>query len=86
MTRVTFNLTDESKLTAILEWLQKQPMVFDIRTAPKKLTRKQLKMRDDLAEALAWAEKHSRGEVKGGKDTYQLMAELEVLSQKHHDQ
>lgn len=92
MTQVTFNLTDESKLTAILEWLQKQPMVFDIRTAPKKLepkgapmqakkpalTPKQKRMAEDLQEALQDVELHQQGKKKL-KTAEELIAEIQAL-------
>ena len=80
MTQITFTLKDESKLMLILDWLKNLDAVRDIVTTPVQLSRKQLEMKNDLAESLEWVEQVQRGEVEANKDAYQLLAELESMS------
>ena len=80
MTQITFTLKDESKLMLILDWLKDLDAVRDIVTTPVQLSRKQLEMKNDLAESLEWVEQVQRGEVEANKDAYQLLAELESMS------
>ena len=79
MTKVSFQLTDDSKLPVILNWLSNLGIAEDIKTETLSLTPKQLQMKQDLQEALDWVESHQRGEVKGNS-AYDLLKELEGIS------
>ncbi len=78
MTKVSFQLTDDSKLPVILNWLSNLGVVEDIKAETLNLTPKQLQMKQDLEEALDWVERHQRGEIKGNS-AYDLVKELEEI-------
>ena len=61
----------------ILNWLRNQEAVRDIATTPTALTRKQLDMKNDLAESLHEVELHQQGKITL-KSWAELRTELET--------
>lgn len=78
MTKISFQLTDDSKLPFILNWLSNLGVAEDIKTETSTLTPRQLQMKHDLEASLDWVERHQRGEVKG-KPVDDLLKELEEI-------
>jgi hypothetical protein len=78
MTKISFQLTDDSKLPAILAWLNNLGVAENIETENESLSPKQYQMKKELKESLEWIEKHEKGEVKGDS-AYDLLKELKDI-------
>jgi hypothetical protein len=83
MTKISFQLTDDSKLPTIMAWLNNLGVAQNIQAETEPLSPKQLDMKKNLEASLNWVEQHQRGEVKGNS-AYDLLKELEDICEKNN--
>jgi hypothetical protein len=81
MIKISFQLTDDSKLPAIMAWLNNLGVAHNIKAEPEHLSAKQRDMKKNLETSLDWVQQHQRGEVES-KSAYDLLKELEVICEK----